>query len=71
MYDFVDRFRNEHPQKVVWAWTNRGRQTVVHFNYVDLVLVKNLDVELKVSRFLFDSLHRSLSCQVSCELRQA
>ena len=34
--DLVDKFRNEHPNEVVWTWTNNGNSnTVQHPSYID------------------------------------
>ena len=42
--DLVDKFRNEHPNKIVWTWTNRGSSNVQHSSYIDRVLIKRVDV---------------------------
>ena len=40
--DLVDKFRERHPNKIVWTWTGRGASAQL-YSYLDRVLVKRVD----------------------------
>ena len=43
-FDLVDKFRERHPNKIVWTWTGRGASAQLH-SYLDRVLVKRVDLD--------------------------
>ena len=42
--DLVDKFRERHPNKIVWTWTGRGASAQL-YSYLDRVLVKRVDLD--------------------------
>ena len=42
--DLVDKFRERHPNKIIWTWTGRGASAQL-YSYLDRVLVKRVDLE--------------------------
>ena len=43
-FDLVDKFRERHPNKIVWTWTGRGASAQL-YSYLDRVLVKRVDLD--------------------------
>ena len=43
-FDLVDKFRERHPNKIVWTWTGRGASAQL-YSYLDRVLVKRVDFD--------------------------
>ena len=43
-FDLVDKFRERHPNKLVWTWTGRGASAQL-YSYLDRVLVKRVDLD--------------------------
>ena len=42
--DLVDKFRERHPNKIVWTWTGRGASAQL-YSYLDRVLVKRVNLD--------------------------
>ena len=42
--DLADKFRERHPNKLVWTWTGRGASAQL-YSYLDRVLVKRVDLD--------------------------
>ena len=42
--DFVDKFREWHPNKIAWTWTGRGASGQL-YSYLDRVLVRQVDLD--------------------------
>ena len=40
----MDKFRERHPNKIVWTWTGRGTSAQL-YSYLDRVLVKRVDLD--------------------------